>query len=40
MKDWDNLLKREIVSMFFLTTEFPNFIIQDNNNQDFRREEA
>ena len=32
MKDLDNLLEREIVSLFFLTTEFLNFIIQDNNN--------
>ena len=40
MKDLDNLLKMEIVSLFFLTTEFLSFNIQDNNKQDFRREGA
>ena len=30
--------KREIVSLFFLTTKFLSFSIQDNNKQDFRRE--
>ena len=38
MKGWGNLSKREIVSLFFLTTEFLSFSIQDNNKQDFRRE--
>ena len=35
-----NLSKREIFSLFFLTTEFLSFNIQDNNKQDFRRKEA
>ena len=35
-----NLSKREIVSLFFLTTEILSFNIQDNNKHDFRREEA
>ena len=38
MEGLGNLSKREIVSLFFLTTEFLNFSIQDNNKQDFRRE--
>ena len=38
MKDLSNLLKGEIVALFFLTTEFLSFNIQDNNKQDFRRE--
>ena len=33
-----DLSKREIVSLFFLNTEFLSFSIQDNNKQDFRRE--
>ena len=38
MKDLSNLLKREVVTLFFLTTKFLSFNIQDNNKQDFRRE--
>ena len=38
MEGLSNLSKREIVSLFFLTTEFLSFSIQDNNKQDFRRE--
>ena len=38
MEGLSNLSKREIVSLFFLTTEFLSFNIQDNNKQDFRRE--
>ena len=38
MEGLSNLSKREIVSLFLLTTEFLNFSIQDNNKQDFRRE--
>ena len=34
-----NLSKRDIVSLFFLTTEFLSFNIQDNNKRDFRRED-
>ena len=34
MEGLGNLSKREIVSLFFLTTEFLNFNIQDNNKQD------
>ena len=33
MKDLGNLLKREIVSLFFLTTELLSFNIQDNDKQ-------
>ena len=40
MEDLGNLSMREIVSLFFLTTEFLSFNIQDNNKQDFPREEA
>ena len=40
MKDLDNLMKREIVSLCFLTTDLLSFNIQDNDKQDFRREEA
>ena len=40
MEGLGNLSKREIVSLFFLTTEFLSFNIQDNNKQDFRREGA
>ena len=40
MEGLGNLSKREIVSLFFLTTEFLSFNIQDNNKRDFRREEA
>ena len=39
MKDLSNLLKREVVTLFFLTTKFLSFNIQDNDKQDFRREE-
>ena len=39
MEGLGNLSKREIVSLFFLTTEFLSFSIQDNNKQDFQREE-
>ena len=38
MEGLSNLSKREIVSLFFLTTKFLSFNIQDNNKQDFRRE--
>ena len=38
MEGLGNLSKREIVSLFFLITEFLSFSIQDNNKQDFRRE--
>ena len=38
MEGLSNLSKREIVSLFLLTTEFLSFSIQDNNKQDFRRE--
>ena len=38
MQGLSNLSKREIVSLFLLTTEFLSFSIQDNNKQDFRRE--
>ena len=38
MEGLSNLSKREIVSLFLLTTEFLSFRIQDNNKQDFRRE--
>ena len=38
MEGLSNLSKREVVSLFFLTTEFLSFSIQDNNKQDFRRE--
>ena len=38
MEGLSNRLKREIVSLFFLTTEFLSFSIQDNKKQDFRRE--
>ena len=38
MRGLGNLSKRETVSLFFLTTEFLSFSIQDNNKQDFRRE--
>ena len=38
MEGLSNLSKREIVSLFLLTTEFLSFTIQDNNKQDFRRE--
>ena len=38
MEGLSNLSKREIVSLFFLTTEFLSFSIQVNNKQDFRRE--
>ena len=38
MEGLSNLSKREIVSLFLLTTEFLSFNIQDNNKQDFRRE--
>ena len=38
MEGLSNLSKREIVSLFFLTTEFLSFSIQDNNKQDFRRD--
>ena len=38
MEGLSNLSRREIVSLFFLTTEFLSFSIQDNNKQDFRRE--
>ena len=37
MEGLSNLSKREIVSLFLLTTEFLSFSIQDNNKQDFRR---
>ena len=33
MKGLGNLSKREIVSLFFLTTEFLSFKIQDNNKK-------
>ena len=38
MEGLSNLSKREIVSLFLLTTKFLSFNIQDNNKQDFRRE--
>ena len=38
MEGLSNLSKSEVVSLFFLTTEFLSFSIQDNNKQDFRRE--
>ena len=38
MKDLDDLLKKEVVSLCFLTTELLSFNIQDNNKQDFRSE--
>ena len=38
MEGLSNLSKREIVSLFLLTSEFLSFSIQDNNKQDFRRE--
>ena len=38
MEGLSNLSKREIVSLFFLTTEFLSFNIQDNDKRDFRRE--
>ena len=38
MKDLSNLLKREVVTLFFLTTKFLGFNFQDNDKQDFRRE--
>ena len=38
MEGLSNLSKREIVSLFLLTTEFLSFGIQDNNKQNFRRE--
>ena len=37
MEGLSNLSKREIVSLFLLTTEFLSFSDQDNNKQDFRR---
>ena len=38
MEGLSSLSKMEIVSLFFLTTEFLSFRIQDNNKQDFLRE--
>ena len=38
MEGLSNLSKREIISLFLLTTEFLSFNIQDNNKQDFRSE--
>ena len=38
MEGLSNLSKKEIVSLFLLTTEFLSFSIQNNNKQDFRRE--
>ena len=38
MEGLSNLSKRKIVSLFLLTTKFLSFSIQDNNQQDFRRE--
>ena len=35
MKGLGNLLEREIVSLFFLFTEFPNFNIQDQRQLKF-----
>ena len=36
MEGLGNLSKREIVSLFFLTTEFLSFSIQDNNKKHSR----
>ena len=35
MKDLGDILKREIVALFFLTTEFLSFNIQDNKQARF-----
>ena len=35
MKDLSNLLKREVVTLFFLTTKFLGFNIQDNKQARF-----
>ena len=40
MKGLGNLLKKESISLFLLTTEFLNFNIQGQYQLNFRREEA